>query len=554
MMAQATWAHHSSPRVCEVSVRRPKALVELPDDMVLKVVEFAFDLLLDVLGLAVVSRQYGYAAHVTARQLLQRPDASWLLTERMASHFPHWSKLSMRGSLSSENCQEGLQIPEDDAVVYHCSRCRSPILRTKDIVSTNYHGARGPAFLVSHLYNTVVERVPYSAAFVTGAYSVCNVACAGCSIPIAKKYVDAREPSNRYKVGKFLLERTLIFAPQCCASTVSNQVSSPRGHSGERPSSHSSPSSAEVPSTGAPEVCVRCFRHLECRTTQAVLLITGCLQPGPSRKLREILISEERLFGDLMAVANGDPQRPASGRSKADQFGGLQGALPWKLLRLCSALSGEVPARLILLFAERLAMTLTSTAASVSSPTHRDAGGAVLSRRHSACEGACAERRTRTPDRRRAGSAGPAKTHLERPTSAPILPSKGAGSLNVLAAAAGVDHTLLSAFSSGDEDAPLGASSEAFRPEVMRWALVAPAASASCRNVEDACEFLTVLREEWQPDWPEERPGIERVIELISARLGLSAKGTAQLWKVFGVKVQTRSTRCWNPFSFCMRS
>eukprot|EP00440_Ansanella_granifera_P005571 gb/GFBE01006051.1/.p1 GENE.gb/GFBE01006051.1/~~gb/GFBE01006051.1/.p1 ORF type:complete len:551 (+),score=70.55 gb/GFBE01006051.1/:1-1653(+) len=549
MISQATWAQssfqHCSPRVCEVSMRRPGEVADVPDDIVHKVVEFAFDLLLDILSIAVVSRQYGAAARVVARRLLQPPDPAWLFSERMASHFTHWSQLSVRGNLTSEGCDAGIQIPEDDAVVYHCTRCRSPILRTKDIVSTNYHGARGPAFLVNQLYNTVVDRAPYSAAFVTGAYSVCDVACAGCSIQLAKKYMDAREPSNRFKIGKFLLERTMVFAPQCC-STGNGAGGSDRSGSSVERNSPGSLESSKLNSHGSPEVCVRCFRHLECRATQAALLITDGLQPGASRKLREIILAETRLFGDLAAVANGES--PSGGCHKASNSAGiLRDALPWKLTRLCRALAamaGKVPACLLLEFTERLAMMLASTAGAVTSTGLHDATGP--SRRHASLEAYGSDRRSRTPERRR---PGPSKLHLERPSSAPIVAGKGAGALAMLSAAAGVDASLLSAFAFEEGEV---SGAHTFRPEVLRWALIIPAAAAACTTMESACAFLTALREEWQPDWPEEKPGVERIIELLSSRLGLNAKGTAQLWKAFGIKVRTGFC-IWNPFSFCNR-
>jgi hypothetical protein len=41
---------------------------------------------------------------------------------------------------------------------------------------------------------------------VTGAHVVADISCVGCGDVVGWKYVDARDPGQRYKVGKFILE------------------------------------------------------------------------------------------------------------------------------------------------------------------------------------------------------------------------------------------------------------------------------------------------------------------------------------------------------------
>ncbi|CAE8615739.1 unnamed protein product [Polarella glacialis] len=120
------------------------------------------------------------------------------------------------------------------------------------------------------------------------------------------------------------------------------------------------------------------------------------------------------------------------------------------------------------------------------------------------------------------------------------MPSQAVLALDALCAAAGVDDDLKST-----------CSLAALRPDVLRWALVAPAAASACASVGAAGKFLEALRDTWQPDWAEDRPFVERIIELQSVRLGLDAKGAAILWKAVGVQTRSRLFCAW--FPFCTR-
>jgi hypothetical protein len=50
---------------------------------------------------------------------------------------------------------------------------------------------------------------------VTGAHTVSDVSCAFCGYILGWKYVDAEEESQRYKVGKFILETKKICSAVC---------------------------------------------------------------------------------------------------------------------------------------------------------------------------------------------------------------------------------------------------------------------------------------------------------------------------------------------------
>lgn len=82
------------------------------------------------------------------------------------------------------------------------------------IVSKGFTGRYGRAFLVApppppaderDLVNIRVGRSE-DRQLVTGWHVVADICCATCSRKLGWKYVDAREKSQRYKVGKYILE------------------------------------------------------------------------------------------------------------------------------------------------------------------------------------------------------------------------------------------------------------------------------------------------------------------------------------------------------------
>ncbi|EAW13784.1 yippee/mis18 family protein [Aspergillus clavatus NRRL 1] len=136
----------------------------------------------------------------------------------------------------------------------HCSRCAADLCLTSQIISKGFTGRHGRAYLVSgelvaravsltessspnvSLPNTVLRR-PVARQLVTGLHSISDICCAFCDSVLGWKYVSAEEESQRYKVGKFILETRQItksstwetplgtepsvsLAPQSCAETM----------------------------------------------------------------------------------------------------------------------------------------------------------------------------------------------------------------------------------------------------------------------------------------------------------------------------------------------
>ena len=116
----------------------------------------------------------------------------------------------------------------------HCSRCFADLCLSNQIISKGFTGRHGRAYLVSpsthpsvlppsapqsssasgNLPNTNTHKaVPRT--LVTGAHTVSDISCAQCGSVLGWKYVAAEEESQRYKVGKFILETRKVCRSSC---------------------------------------------------------------------------------------------------------------------------------------------------------------------------------------------------------------------------------------------------------------------------------------------------------------------------------------------------
>ena len=116
-----------------------------------------------------------------------------------------------------------------------CAKCSTDVCLTSQIISKGFTGRHGRAYLVSPfpvlsgypqlskaandlcLPNTKTDP-PSSRQLVTGLHTVSDVRCSFCSSMLGWKYDGAEEESQRYKVGKYILETKMI----CSSSNWEN--------------------------------------------------------------------------------------------------------------------------------------------------------------------------------------------------------------------------------------------------------------------------------------------------------------------------------------------
>mmetsp|Transcript_4497 Transcript_4497/g.7791 ORF Transcript_4497/g.7791 Transcript_4497/m.7791 type:complete len:305 (-) Transcript_4497:208-1122(-) len=90
--------------------------------------------------------------------------------------------------------------------VYTCNQCRTHLTSHDDIISKSFHGRHGRAYLFEHCVNIVIGPAE-DRMLITGLHSVCDTFCKRCKGMVGWTYAKAYEPSQKYKEGKFIIEK-----------------------------------------------------------------------------------------------------------------------------------------------------------------------------------------------------------------------------------------------------------------------------------------------------------------------------------------------------------
>ncbi|KAJ9171542.1 hypothetical protein P3X46_014898 [Hevea brasiliensis] len=92
---------------------------------------------------------------------------------------------------------------------YSCYRCRNLVSCHDDIISKSFQAYNGRAFLFSHAMNIVLGQ-KRDQQLITGLHTIADVYCSDCGELLGWKYERAYEESQKYKEGKFVLEKFKI--------------------------------------------------------------------------------------------------------------------------------------------------------------------------------------------------------------------------------------------------------------------------------------------------------------------------------------------------------
>ncbi|XP_051127132.1 protein yippee-like [Andrographis paniculata] len=96
--------------------------------------------------------------------------------------------------------------------IYSCKHCQTHLALSDDIMSKSFHCRHGKAYLFEKVVNVTVgekeERM-----MMTGMHTVVDIFCVGCGSIVGWKYEGAHEKNQKYKVGKFILERFKVLGP-----------------------------------------------------------------------------------------------------------------------------------------------------------------------------------------------------------------------------------------------------------------------------------------------------------------------------------------------------
>ena len=139
-----------------------------------------------------------------------------------------------------------------EAEIVHCCACCNAHLADHDaIISKAFQGRHGRAYLFDHVIN-VNTGPTENRLLLTGLHVVADIYCNACASRVGWKYIEAFEESQKYKEGKFILEKVRAWggsraepshsAPPACIRTI---------HAPLRPGSASAPVHMCAPVTAA---------------------------------------------------------------------------------------------------------------------------------------------------------------------------------------------------------------------------------------------------------------------------------------------------------------
>ncbi|XP_058109116.1 protein yippee-like [Magnolia sinica] len=96
--------------------------------------------------------------------------------------------------------------------IYSCKHCQTDLALYEDIVSKSFHCRHGKAYLFNKVVNVTVGPKE-DRMMMTGLHTVADIFCVGCGSIVGWKYEAAHDKSQRYKEGKFILERFKVSGP-----------------------------------------------------------------------------------------------------------------------------------------------------------------------------------------------------------------------------------------------------------------------------------------------------------------------------------------------------
>jgi len=94
----------------------------------------------------------------------------------------------------------------DGPQIYACAQCRTHLTSHDEIISKSFHGRHGRAYLFDNCVNVSIGPAE-DRRLITGLHSVCDIFCKRCKTMVGWTYARAYEQSQKYKEGKFIVEK-----------------------------------------------------------------------------------------------------------------------------------------------------------------------------------------------------------------------------------------------------------------------------------------------------------------------------------------------------------
>ncbi|CAM8940069.1 hypothetical protein QQ045_028847 [Rhodiola kirilowii] len=95
---------------------------------------------------------------------------------------------------------------------YSCKYCQTHLALADDILSKSFYCRHGRAYLFDKCVNVTLGDKD-DRMMMTGVHTVVDIFCVGCGAILGWKYETAYDKSQKYKEGKFILERFQVLGP-----------------------------------------------------------------------------------------------------------------------------------------------------------------------------------------------------------------------------------------------------------------------------------------------------------------------------------------------------
>lgn len=105
-----------------------------------------------------------------------------------------------------------VSLPATGAVIYRCKHCDTHLAYDTDIIARTFRCKNGKAYLFNRIVNVNVGTKEEDRMMTTGLHTVCDIFCVACGAILGWKYLVAFDKSQRYKEGKFILDRSTALA------------------------------------------------------------------------------------------------------------------------------------------------------------------------------------------------------------------------------------------------------------------------------------------------------------------------------------------------------
>lgn len=133
-------------------------------------------------------------------------------------------KLALRASK-----QNNAMVYLDGPQIYSCGQCRTHLTTHDDIISKSFHGRHGRAYLFNQCVN-IINGPAEDRNLITGLHRVCDIICKRCKITVGWTYLKAYEKSQKYKEGKFIIEKINLHLEESDYYEINHPAGERRNH------------------------------------------------------------------------------------------------------------------------------------------------------------------------------------------------------------------------------------------------------------------------------------------------------------------------------------